>query len=69
MTAPLSREQSTFECLPRGEAYGNVVDPERLTDPQVDALDCLESMVSDIGYEQHVLQRIWIPGVGLDDGL
>ena len=22
MTAPLSREQSTFECLPRGEAYG-----------------------------------------------
>ena len=23
MTAPLSREQSTFECLPRGEAYGS----------------------------------------------
>ena len=24
MTAPLSREQSTFECLPRGEAYGSL---------------------------------------------
>ena len=24
MTAPLSREQATFECLPRGEAYGGM---------------------------------------------